>query len=100
MKSKFGLNLESLMRKRNLTVRSLSKALDVPLKTAQEWAGPTGRLPRNPEALKKLANHFSVSIHYLLFGEDDPQSLLSEVLEKTELHSGLYEIVIRKVKQK
>jgi len=97
MKS-FGLVLESLMRERNLSVRALAKELKLPHKTVAEWIGASGRVPRHPESLKKLAEYFGVSIHYLLFGEQDPHNFISDVLDKTELHSGLYEITIKKVK--
>lgn len=98
MKKTFGLVLESLMRERNLSVRALATELGLPPKTIQEWIGANGRVPRHPESLKKLAEYFNVSIHFLLFGEQDPHNFISEVLEKTELHSGLYEITIKKVK--
>ena len=100
MKKTFGEVLESLMNEHNLSVRSLTKELKLPAKTIQEWVGTHGRTPRQPESLKKLADYFKCSIHYLLFGEQEPYNIINEILEKTEIHSGLYEISIRKVKTK
>lgn len=98
MKTKsFGEILEDLMDQKNLSIAKLAKELSVSPKTVQEWVGKGGRIPRNPESLKKLASYFDISVHYLLFGEDDPKNLIENFLEKTEIHSGLYEITIKKV---
>jgi hypothetical protein len=57
-------------------------------------------MPRDPQVLKKLAEYFDCSVYFLLFGEEDPKSLIGEILEKTEIHTGIYEISIKKVKTK
>jgi transcriptional regulator with XRE-family HTH domain len=93
----FSTNLKRLMNEKRITGRALAKAIDVPFKTLQEWIS-AGRMPRQPEAIKKLAEYFDVSTHFLLFGEEDPHSLIGNILEKTEIHTGLYEISIKKVK--
>ena len=100
MKKTFGVILESLMQERRISIRQLAKELGVPPKTVQEWVGQNGRTPRHSESIKKLAEFFQCSIHYLLFGEEDPNNPLNAILEKTEIHTGLYEISIRKVKTK
>lgn len=94
----FGENLKRLMDDRNISVRDLAKAINVPHKTVQEWPGGNSRMPRNPDHLRKLADYFKVSVHFLLFAEEDSTSLMSQILEKTEIHTGLYEITIRKVR--
>ncbi len=97
---KFGDVLQHLMEQKNLSARELASRLGFPAKTVNEWVGKGGRMPRNPDHLKKLADFFQVSLHQLLFGEDDPRSLLSEVLNKTEIHTGLYEISIKRIEPK
>lgn len=97
MAKSFGENLDGLMRSRNLTPSTLAAKLGESVKTVREWIGAKGRMPRNPEVLKKLSEVFNVSLHYLMFGEEDPKSLVAQILEKTELHTGLYEISIKKV---
>ena len=100
MKNNFGKTLSQLMKEKRISGRSLAKGLSVPYRTIQEWAGPGSRMPRDPDTIRQMAEFFSVSTHYLLFGEEDPHSMLGEILHKTELHTGLYEITIRKVSAK
>lgn len=100
MASDFGQTLQALMDERRVSGRELAAAISVSYKTIQEWLGAKSRMPRDPEALRRLAEHFGCSVHYLLFGEEDPHSLVGEILEKTEIHTGLYEITVRRVKNR
>jgi transcriptional regulator with XRE-family HTH domain len=100
MESCFGKNLESLMKQRPVSARALAKKLNIPYKTVQEWIGADARMPRNPDILKDLAEYFDCSVYYLLFGREDPKSMIGEILEKTEIHTGLYEITIKRIKTK
>ena len=97
MKRNFGDILHSLMKRDRVSGRSLAKEIDVPYKTLQEWLGPGARMPRDREVLKKVSDYFNVSVHYLLFGEEDQRSLIGEILDKTEIHTGLYEITVKRV---
>lgn len=97
MGSDFGTILERLLKERRITQKELSKAVSVSAKTVSEWVGKGGRIPRSPKQLKLLANFFGVSVHYLLFGEDDPQTVIENIFEKTDIHTGLYQITIKKV---
>jgi len=92
----FGERLKSLMAEKNLSAKALSRKLGVPYNTLQEWL--SSRIPRNPESLKKISAYFNISVHFLLFGEEDPSSLIGNILEKTEIHTALYEISIKRVK--
>jgi transcriptional regulator with XRE-family HTH domain len=96
----FGENLKILMTKNRVGVAELAKAIGEPAKTVQEWAGIGARTPRKLEKIKKLAEFFGVSTHFLLFGEEDPRSGLGALLNKTEIHTGLYEISIKKISEK
>lgn len=97
MGSDFGATLERLLKERRITQKELSKAIGVSPKSLSEWVGKGGRIPRSPNQLKALANFFGVSVHYLLFGEDDPQTIVENIFEKTDIHTGLYQITIKKV---
>lgn len=97
--NEFGVNLALMLKGRKITGKKLAEELGVSYKTVQEWIGPNGRVPRNPDSIKKLAQYLGITTHRLLFGEDDPQSIIGAVLEKTEIHTGLYEITIKKVNQ-
>jgi len=96
----FGETLKELMKAKRLSATDIAKILQLPTKSVQEWVGPSGRTPRDLSVIKKLASLFGVSVHYLMYGEEDPHNLLASALEKTEIHTGLYEIVIRKVQEK
>lgn len=100
MAKSFGENLEKLMSERRFSVSALAKHLAIPSKTVHEWVGKGGRMPRNPDVLKKIAMILDVSIHFLLYGDEDPKSSITQILEKSEIHTGLYEITIKKVNPK
>ena len=99
-KTMFGKTLEQLIKQQSMSIRQFAKAIDVSPKTAQEWVGKEGRFPSNPDVLKKIANLFDVTIHELIYGEADPREFLGSILEKTEIHTGMYEITVKKVKVK
>jgi len=91
----FGERLKSLMTERNLSAKALARKLDVPYSTLQEWL--SSRIPRNPESLKKISTYFNISIHRLLFGEDT--SVVDNISNKIEMHTGVYEVSIRRIKK-
>lgn len=99
-KYSFGENLERLMKEKRYNVSSLAQELGIPSKTVHEWVGKGGRMPRKPEVLRQLSDVLNVSVYCLLYGEEDPRSALNQILEKTEIHTGLYEITIKKVNPK
>lgn len=96
----FGVTLENLMKQRPISARALSKKINISYKTIQEWLGRDARMPRDPNVLKKLAEFFDCSVHFLLFGTEDSKSLMGEILDKTEIHTGMYEITVKRVKTK
>ena len=97
----FGKVLEKLLKDNGLSIRQFSQKIGVSPKTAQEWVGKEGRFPSSPDIIKKIADLFEVSVHELLFGETDPRELVNSLLNnKTEIHTGLYEITIKKVNVK
>lgn len=96
MSFSFGEHLRALLKERRLSIRGLARAIEAPPKTVQEWVA-NARLPRKADHLKRLAEILGVSVHFLLFGEEDPKSHLGLLLHKTEIHSGTYEITIRKL---
>ena len=100
MGKSFGKILEELIKHHNMSISQFAKKIGVSPKTAQEWVGSRGRFPNSPKIIKNIANEFNISVHELLYGEPDPTSLIGAILEKTEIHTGLYEINIRKVKVK
>lgn len=99
MNKGFGSNLERLMKEKRVSARELARTLNVPYKTVQDWIASGSRMPRNPEALKKLSEYFNCSIDYLLFGEEKKQPI-EEFLTSVAVHSGLYRITLERVIEK
>ena len=98
-RNEFGERLERLCKERGIAVNELARRISISSKTVHEWVGTSGRLPRNPQHLKALSQFFGVSLDFLLFGEENHINL-ENLISKTELHTGLYEISIRRVSQK
>lgn len=94
-KNDFGKRLEALCKARGISANELSRKISVSSKTIYEWIGASGRIPRDPEHLRALSQLFSVSIEFLLFGEERSITIDS-LISKTEIHTGLYEITIKK----
>jgi len=97
MSKSFGEQLKLLMEQRNLSAAKLAKAIGCSPKTVLEWVDRGGRMPRDPAHIRALCDYFQVSTHQLLFGEDDPRSSIGAFLDKTEIHSGTYELTIKRV---
>ena len=95
----FAKNLEKMMKEKRVSLRVLSAAIDVPAKTIHGWISGSGNaLPRNADVLKRLADYFNVSTHFLIFGEEDGRGLVESILESTEIHTGVYRVTIEKIK--
>lgn len=94
----FAKTLKTILRQKAKTTGDLAREINVSPKTIQDWL--TGRTPRDLDAVRRCAEYLGVSVHFLLYGENDGHNLIEQVLEKTELHTGLYEITIKKVSSK
>ena len=97
MSKSFGEQLKLLMEQRNLSAAKLGKTIGVSPKTILEWMDRGGRMPRDPKHIRALCDYFQVSTHQLLFGEDDPRSSIGAILDKTEIHTGTYEVTVKRV---
>lgn len=95
MSVKTGFILKQLIKERRLTIKEISKGSGVPPTTIAEWANE--RTPKNPQQVRKVAQFLGVSIHYLLFGEEDSQEPIQKIL-KEDFFTGTFEITVKKVK--
>lgn len=91
---KIGSVLKKIMANERHTLTSISKATGVPVSTISEWVN--NRAP-NPVHAAKVAKHLGVSLHFLLFSEEDTEEPLHKLL-KEDLFSGTFEINIKRVK--
>lgn len=85
--------LRELMNQRGETLKSLSISSGVPKSTISDWM--SNRTP-NPIQAARVAQHLGVSLHYLLFGNEDPKNEDPTVFQKNIL-SGVFEIEIKRI---
>lgn len=95
MAIQIGSTLKSLLKARRMTLKEVSRATGVPSSTLSEWLN--NRSPKNPEQTRKVAQYMGVSLHYLLFGEEDAQEPIQKIL-KEDFFQGTFEISIKRVK--
>lgn len=98
--SEFGVNLEKLLEESGVSITKLAKEIGVGKSTVQEWVGKGGRFPSSPKHIKSIAEYFEITTHELMYGVLDQNSLIGQILNKTLIHTGLYEISISKVDMK
>lgn len=91
---KIGMVLKKLMEDERHTLTSISKATGVPKSTISEWLN--NRAP-NPVHAVKVAKHLGISLHFLLFSEEDTEEPLHKLF-KEDLFNGTFEINIKRVK--
>lgn len=99
-KTDFGLRLEKLCEQKEITPNELARRIGLPRSSVHDWTGASARLPRDPLHLKKLCEFFKVSPSFLLWGEEETAPTIEALISKTEIHTGLYEVILKKVNTK
>jgi transcriptional regulator with XRE-family HTH domain len=94
---KLSLTLTSLCKKQKLTLAELSRRSGIPKQTLHNWT--LGRRLVNPDQLKKAADALKVSVHYLLYGEQDPHDSPSEEIMR-EIFSGDVRVTLHRIERK
>lgn len=89
-----------LCEQMNIKPNELARRISIPRTSVHEWVGSAGRIPRDPQHLKKLCDFFNVSASFLLWGEEEKTTTLESLISKTEIHTGMYEIILKKVDPK
>lgn len=92
---KVGVTLRELLVEKRYSLKEVSKGSGVPSSTLSEWL--SNRTPRNPVQVRRVADFLGVSLHYLLFGEEDRKEPLTALL-KEDVFNGTFEISIRRVR--
>lgn len=67
----------------------------MPPTTIAEWQ--SNRTPKNPSQVKAVAGYLGVTLHYLLFGEEDAEETIQKIFRE-DLFSGVFEINIKRIK--
>ena len=94
---KLSTNLTKLCKQKGWTLAKLARESKIPPQTLHNWT--TGRRSVNPEQLKRVASALEISIHYLLFGEADPNEKLGEEVLK-EIFSGDVRVTLHRIERK
>lgn len=95
MSTQIGKVFSQIIKERRYTLKEISKATGVPATTLAEWQ--VNRTPKNPVQVRAVAKFLGISLHYLLFGEEDSQEPISKIM-KEDFFSGTFEINIKRVK--
>ena len=85
--------LKTLIDSEKITLRKLSMQTGVPQATLSSYLAGGGS--SKMEHILALAEHFNVSMEYLLFGEERKQTRLEETLTE-ELYSGWLKVKIER----
>ena len=88
--------LNEILKQRDISVSSLARKTGVPKANIQSWL--TGSTP-NIEQLDKVAKSLGVSLEFLAFARSEEEKA-EALLEKVLVHTGTYEISVRKVIKK
>ena len=94
---KLGKILQELCRKRGWTVAKLARESGVPVQTVHNWSLARGAV--NPEQVKRVSLVLGVSVHYLLYGEADPNEQIGEEVLK-EIFSGDVRVTVHRVERR
>lgn len=97
MKTQIGKVFSEILSNRRLTVKEVSDATKVPASTLAEWKA--NRTPKNPTQVRRVAEYLGVSLHYLIFGEEDREEPLSKIVRE-DFFQGTFEITIKRVREK
>ena len=95
MSTEIGKVFSKIVQERRLTLKEISKATGVPATTLAEWQA--NRTPKNPVQVRAIAKFLGVSLHFLLFGEEDSEEPIQKIL-KEDFFSGTFEISVKRVK--
>lgn len=88
--------LKDLLRRNDMTVAQLSRATNISAKTIYQWLN--GQKPRDISQVKRLADHFGVSVDFIAFGvQHKSKKEFSDFLE--EINAGQFEVILRKVRK-
>ncbi len=90
------VNLERLLKEHRLSLSQLAIETKIPKSNLAKWAA--GANP-NIMQLEKVASYFNITIDELVFNKK-PSNEMEDLVNKMELHTGLYEISIKRVIKK
>jgi transcriptional regulator with XRE-family HTH domain len=94
---KLGKIVQTLSKERGWTIAKLARESGVPEQTLHNWSLARGAV--NPEQVKKVSIVLGVAVHYLLFGEADPNEQPGEEILK-EIFSGDVRVTLHRIERR
>jgi transcriptional regulator with XRE-family HTH domain len=88
--------LKKLMSDKDLKASQLSRATGVPAQTLHNWL--SGQKPRDIDQVKMVAEHFQISLDYLLYGINEKIEKLSFEQYQNEINAGVFEVILKKIR--
>lgn len=89
-------NLAKLCAERGITLTQLARLSGVKQPTLHGWS--TGRSVKKIDDLKKVCEVLKVSVHFVLYGTQDPFESSEQILE--EIFSGDVRVTLHRVNPK
>ena len=90
--------LKKLIQNSGITVTNLSKATNISGQTIHNWLA--GSKPRDFDQVKRVADHFNLSLDELVYGESLKTKSISALEDQEEnILAGVYEVILRRVKK-
>jgi transcriptional regulator with XRE-family HTH domain len=89
-------NLKKIFNDRGLNANSVAQATEIPRSNIERWL--TGANP-DVKQLLTLAKFLGVTVDYLVTGKSSSPTI-EDLVEKFEVHTGLYEVSVKKVNKK
>ena len=94
---KLSNQLKKLIQQSGTTITVLSKATKVPQQTIHNWI--SGSRPRDFDQVKKVAEHFKVTLDFLVYGIESEKTSTPFDSLREEINAGVFEVVLRRVKK-
>jgi transcriptional regulator with XRE-family HTH domain len=87
--------LKKLLHEQDMTAAQLARACKIPPQTINNWL--SGQEPRSLDQIKAVADHFKVTVDFLVYGIQEKKK---EVIEefKDEINAGTFEVVLRRIR--
>lgn len=95
MELKIGTVLSQALKEQRRSLREVAKHTGISVSTLNEWA--SNRHPRDLVKAQKVAGYLGLTLHFLLFGIEDPQEPMQKIISE-DFFKGTYEISIKRVR--
>jgi transcriptional regulator with XRE-family HTH domain len=90
-------NLLRLMKEKNISISQLAIEASVPKSNLTKWINNNAN--PNLEQLSRVAEYFDLTVDEIAFDKKTDTDI-ENLFQKLKIHSGLYEVIIKKVTKK